>query len=355
LFFSWVGRLLAGDQNAAPPDARIERDATGRVVSVSQTISSLPGSKPAVHPKLVLCEGLRPRLREARDWLTNRNISLARTHGIGLEQTYVFDQDEGTLELIFSDGRKIITKGQILGSFDPRDFSFLWSWANPSTRPEMAAEAKRVQAEGLRTRDAALTTPIQTANFEELTALLAMISQDSGADGLYSCTVNGRTSVFVAFRIGAHLLPYGTRVDANGFFENRLSDELLASADVLAKSYHKEMLAIDRTYYERGGHKRDAGFEVMDELLPEKRKVCERYWSRADNQLDDSFGWPSGHDATVTRARFTAPHVLGGAINVSIGPVVVKTIYRLEAIGGALKLTDELTEWGDGFLWPDAR
>ena len=353
--FGLIEKLLAGDQNAAPADARLERDAQGRVVSISQTISSLPGSKPAVHPRLVLREDLRPRLREARDWLKQRNISLARTHGIGLEETFVFDQDEGTLELIFSDGRKIIARSQILGSFDPQDRSFLWAWANPSTLPEMATVAKHLQARGLRTGDAALTTPIQTASFEEVTALLAMFTQECEVDGLYRCAVNDCTSVFVAFRVEAHLLPDGTRVDASGFFDNRASDELLASAGVLAKSYHQAMLAFDRAFHERGGHKRGGnGFEIMDELNAEKLKVCERYWSRADESSTTRFGWPSDHDATVTRARFTAPHVLGGAIDVSIGPMVRKTIYRLESVGGALKLTDHLTEWGDGLLWPDA-
>ena len=111
-------KLLAGDQTAAPADARVERDAQGRIVSVSQTLS--PGGTAAADaPKLALGEGLRTRLGEACDWLTNRNISLARAHGIGLEETYAFDQDEGRLELIFSDGRKIVANGQLLGSFDP--------------------------------------------------------------------------------------------------------------------------------------------------------------------------------------------------------------------------------------------
>jgi len=343
-------KLLAGDQNPAPADARVERDAQGRIVSVSQTLS--PGGPAAdVHPKLVIGEGLRARVSEACDWLTNRNIALARTHGIGLEETYAFDQDEGKLELIFSDGRKIIANGQLLGSFDPRDRSFLWAWANPSIHQDLLDDAQRAQAEGRRTGEAALTTPMQSADFGQLTALLALVSQIAGADGLYRSITNGSTSVFMTFRIEAHLLPDGTRVDAAAFFADRASDEVLASAGVIARAYDGEMLAIDRAYHERG----DEGVQAMDELLAKKLDIYERYWSRNDDEWKPcSFGWPSDHDPATMKVCFTAPHLLGGALDISIGKMVRKTIYRFERIGTALKVTDQSIDWGEGFVWPVA-
>jgi hypothetical protein len=349
--FGWMEKLLAGDQNAAPADARVERDAQGRIVSVSQTLSPGGTAAPDAHSKLVLGEGLRARLAEACDWLTNRNISLARTHGIGLEETYAFDQDEGRLELIFSDGRKIVASGQLLGSFDPRDRSFLWAWANPSIQQELLEDAQCAQAEGQRMGDVALTTPIQTADFGQLTALLALVSQISGADGLYRCITNGSTSVFVAFRIDAHLLLDGTKVDAGAFFADRAGDETLASAAVLARSYDGEMFAIDRTYHERG----DDSTQDMDELLAKKLDIYARYWSRDDDSWKPcSFGWPSDHDPATMKVCFTAPHLLGGALDISIGKMIGKTVYRFERIGGDLKITDQLIEWGEGFVWPAA-
>lgn len=348
--FSWMDKLLAGDQNAAPADARVERDAQGRIVAVSQTLSP-GGSAPDVHPKLVLGDALRSRVSEACDWLTSRNISLARTHGIGLEETYAFDQDDGRLELIFSDGRKIVARGQLLGSFDPRDRTFLWAWANPSMRQALLEDAQRAQAEGRRTGDAALTTPMQSADFGQLTALLALVSQISGADGLYRCITNGSTSVFVTFRIDAHFLPDGSKVDEGAFFADRASDETLASAAVLARTYDNEMFAIDRTYHERG----DESTQAMDELLAKKLEIYQRYWSRDDDEWKPcSFGWPSEHDRATMKVCFTAPHLLGGALDISIGKMVRKTVYRFERIGGALKITDQLIEWGEGFVWPVA-
>lgn len=340
-------RLLAGDPNAAPADARVERDAQGRIVSVSQTLSGGPATN--VHPKLVIGEGLGARVREACDWLANRNIALARMHGIGLEQTYAFDQDEGRLDLIFGDGRKISARGQLVGSFDPRDRSFLWAWANPSIRHDLLEDAQRAQAEGRRTGEAALTTPMQSADFGQLTALLALVSQISGADGLYRCITNGSTSVFVTYRIDTLLLPDGTRVDANAFFAERAGDEMLASAGALAKAYDNEMFEIDRAYHERGDE------NAMDELLSNKLDIYERYWSRDDDDWKPcSFGWPSDHDPATIKVRFTAPHLLGGALDISIGKMVRKTIYRFESRGVALKITDQLINWGDGFVWPVA-
>lgn len=348
--FNWIQKLLAGDQNAAPADARVERDAQGRIVTVSQTLS-LGESAPEVHPRLVLGESLRTRVSEACDWLTSRNISLARGHGIGLEETYAFDQDDGKLELIFSDGRKIVAKGQLLGSFDPRDRTFLWAWANPSIQQALLEDARRAQAEGRRTGDAALTTPRQTADFAQLTALLALVSRISGTDGLYRCITNGSTSVFVTFRIDAHILPDGANVDASAFFQDRADDELLASAGVLARTYDTEMLAVDRAYRER----RDESTQLMHELLAKKLEIYEQYWSRDDDSWKPcSFGWPSDHDPATMKVCFAAPHLLGGALDISIGKMAGKTIYRFERVGGALKIRDQLIEWGEGFVWPVA-
>jgi hypothetical protein len=349
--FSWLGKLLAGDQNAAPADARVERDAQGRIVSVSQTLSA-GRSTPDVHPRLILGEGLAAHLSEACSWLTNRNVFLAREHGVGLEETYAFDQDQGKLELIFGDGRKIAASGQLLGSFDPQDGTFLWAWANPSIRPALLEDARRAQAEGRRIGDAALTTPIQTADFDQLTALLALVSQVAGADGLYRCITNGSTSLFMTFRLDAHLLPDGTEVAANAFFEDRASEELLVSANALAGSYDGEMLAIDRAFHERD---QEGELQAMKELLASKLEVYERYWSRDDDYWKPcSFGWPSDHDPETRKVGFTAAHVLGGALDISIGKMVGKTVYRIERAGSALKITDQLIDWGPGFVWPVA-
>ena len=99
----------------------------------------------------------------------------------------------------------------------------------------------------------------------------------------------------------------------------------------------------------------DACAQAMNELLAKKLQIYERYWSRDDDDWKPcSFGWPSDHDPEAVKANFTAPHLLGGALDISIGKMVRKTIYRFERVGDALKVTDQLIDWGEDFVWPVA-
>ena len=154
----WLQKLMAGDQSAEPPQGEVERDELGRITRVTQTLSLAEDSADGpAHPMLVPDDSLAPRLREACDWLVGQNIRLARERGLGLERNYDFDQDTGRLTLKFARGRTIAARAQILGSFDPRDRSFMWAWANPSFLPAMCEDAERAKAEGERLGFAALT------------------------------------------------------------------------------------------------------------------------------------------------------------------------------------------------------
>lgn len=333
----WLRKLMAGDQNSVPPGATVERDELGRVTKIGQTLSLAGASQDAsAHPALAPADGLAPRLAAACEWLRQQNVQLARRHGLGLEQNYAFDQDTGRLILTFEGDRKLVASAQILGSFDPRDRSFMWGWANPSIQPENSADATRLKVEGERLGLAALTTPTQIVNFDTLTPLLAFGAQHAGADGLYRCMVNGSTSVFVTFRLDA----------ATG--QVPADDAMLAAAHLLATSYDAEMLPLDQQYRAR---KDESG--VMLELLERKMEVYRRYWSRSDDYWEpSSFGWPSDHDPATLALRFTIPHPDGGALDVAIGEHAGQTVYRIEPVEGALRITDMLLNWGDGFIWP---
>lgn len=333
----WLRKLMAGDQDAAPPGAKVERDAQGRIISVQQTLSLTEDNPDApAHPPLATTDGLTARLDAACDWLSNRNIALARERGIGLERDYAYDQDIGRLILKFGGRKTLAAHGQILGSFDPRDRSFMWSWANSSIQPELCEDAARLKAEGERLGVAALTTPVQTVAFDDLLPLLALAAQDGGADGVYRCMVNGSTSLFVALRLDGPK-PAGES-----------SDGLLEAAHALAAGYDREMLPIDRDY-----HAREEESGGLRDLIDRKMEVYRRYWSRDDDYWEpSSLGWPSDHDPDMIRLRFTLPHPRGGALDVAIGEGSRQTAYRIEQVDGALKITDLLIDWGDGFVWP---
>lgn len=333
----WLRKLMAGDQNAAPPGAKVERDAQGRITSVQQTLSLAEDNPDApAHPPLAATNGLTARLNAACDWLANRNIALARERGIGLERDYAYDQETGRLVLKFGGRKTLAAHGQILGSFDPRDRSFMWSWANPSIQPALCEDAARLKAEGERLGVAALTTPVQTVVFDDLLPLLALAAQDGGADGVYRCMVNGSTSLFVALRFDGPA-PAGES-----------SDGLLEAAHALAAGYDREMLPMDRDY-----HAREEESGGLRNLIDRKMEVYRHYWSRDDDYWEpSSLGWPSDHDPDNIRLRFTLPHPKGGALDVAIGKHSHQTVYRIEQVNGALRITDLLIDWGDGFVWP---
>lgn len=336
----WLRKLMAGDQDAAPPGATVERDAQGRITGVEQSLSLAQDDPDApAYPPLASADSLGDRLDAACDWLVERNIQLARDWGVGLERDYAFDQETGRLVLKLGGRRTIAAQGQILGSFDPRDRSFMWSWANPSIQPEICADALRLKAEGERLGLAALTTPVQTVVFDNLPPLLALAAQDGGADGVYRCMVNGSTSLFVALRMEK-------RADGSG-----ASDEMLDAAHALVTSYNAEMLPIDREY-----HEKDEEGGNLRELIDRKMEIYQRYWSRDDDYWEPaSIGWPSDHDPDNMRLRFTIPHPKGGVLDIAIGRHSGQTAHRIEQVDGALKITDILIDWGDGFVWPEAR
>ncbi|MGR4893244.1 DUF6882 domain-containing protein [Sphingopyxis sp. LARHCG72] len=337
----WLRKLMAGDQGAEPSQGEVERDEQGRITRVTQTLSLAEdrADGPA-HPVLAPDDSLAPRLREACDWLIGQNIRLARDRGLGLERNYDFDQDTGQLTLKFARGRTVAARAQILGSFDPSDRSFLWAWANPSLLPAICEDAERAKAEGERLGLAALTTPTQTVAFDNLKPLLALAAQTGGADGVYRGMVNGTTSVFLSFRLDepARKPRAAAPVD----------EAMLEAAHALVTAYDAEMLPIDREHHEHDGED-----SILRTLIDRKLAIYHRYWSRTDSYWEpSSLGWPSDHDPAPKAVHFTVPHPQGGALDVAIGRDVGETVYRIEPVDDALKITDQLLDWGGGFIWP---
>ena len=335
----WLRKLMAGDQESAPPGATVERDALGRITRVDQTLSLAKEGAGAGYPELAPVDALASRLREACAWLTSRNILLARAHGLGLEQDYAFDQDTGKLALTFGDGHELVLHGEVLGSFDPRDRSFMWGWANPSILPENHQDSARLKADGERLGLAALTTPVQIVTFDAMLPLLALAAHDAAADGVYRCIVNGSTSVFLSIRTE------GVATDGSS-----ADTSLFDAARELASRYDAEMLPLDREYHEHSGEE-----NILESVVDRKIEVYERYWSRDDDYWEPcSTGWPSEYDPAERKLHFSVMHPQGGVLDISIGKPTGPTAYRIESVDGALRITDNLIEWGEGLIWPDA-
>ena len=170
--------------------------------------------------------------------------------------------------------------------------------------------------------------------------LLALATRTGGADGVHRGMINGSTSVFLSFRLDEPARK--PRAAAP------IDEAMLKAAHALLTAYDAEMLPIDREHHERDGQ--DA---ILRALIDRKLAIYHRYWSRTESYREpSSLGWPSDHDPDTKGICFTVPHPQGGALDIPIGKHVGETIYRIEPVDDVLKITDQLLDWGGGFIWP---
>lgn len=338
--FDWLRRLFAGNPGPPPEGVSVERDASGRITQASAVLSAARGATTAAaYPSLVLTPSLSPLLGPASRWLCERNIVAAQQWGIGLEERFDVDQADGRLVLQFAPPPYLLLEAQVLGSFDPSDRSFMWSWHNPSVRPELQQAALRARAEGERMGEPAFTTPVQTVSFDELTPLLARAAQVAEADGLYRGILSNRTSVFLTYR-----LPGGPPLLAP------MDPAFAALALARVQRYDRDQFAHDRAYREAP---RDDDGTHFARILEAKRVIWARDWECNDDTWPpDSVGWPSAHDRSRAHQAFLAPDPQGGAIDVTIRDGAAQTVYCVGYSDDDVKIVDERLDWGRGFVWP---
>lgn len=341
----WLRKLASGDQGAVPSGGKVERDKLGRVGRIRQTIPSATnrldgGDFPALapHPEL------GPAIASACCWLADCNIALAREYGVGLEDAFDFTQNRGELVLFFAGGHVLRFRAQVLGSFNPRDRSFAWGWANPSIAPELYRDISVFRDTWQ--QQPALTTAVQEVAFDSLTRLLALAARSMGADGVYRCTGDD-VSLFLA--VWTEEVPAPMVVAAR----DDASPALLEAACTLVSAYDADMLVLDQAYAARA--EQDEPSET-DDLIGRKLDVYRHYWVRDDDfWKPSSLGWPSEHDPVQQRVRFAAFCIGGGVICVTVLRDAGRSVHHLKEIEGQFKIVDQLIHWGGGFIWPRAQ
>ncbi len=109
------------------------------------------------------------------------------------------DQETGLIE--FTDhARGMVAQApvQIIGSFNTRNSTWLWGWANPEIAAPLQADAKRMQAHGGEKGYAQLSTATIRCGQKAAWKLAALSCMVCGRQGVYRGPAD-ETMVFMAF------------------------------------------------------------------------------------------------------------------------------------------------------------
>lgn len=98
-----------------------------------------------------------------------------------------YDYSQETGEIVFSDHGvpKVVAKFQVVGDVSGKSKTWLWSWANPSVRQELAAGARDVRAYGTRHGIAKLTQAQWPATLDDGWCMTAIAAKLLHAESAY--------------------------------------------------------------------------------------------------------------------------------------------------------------------------
>jgi hypothetical protein len=127
---------------------------------------------------------LETLLREGRDMIDRTSRAHRERWGLGSAQRWVLDQDDGRIVWSFED-HIASAPAQILGSWNGKVSSFVWSWDNDSSQAPLRTTAEDVRAIGLEHGVGALSTSPLKLNEEQVRDLVAVAFRLAGCTGLY--------------------------------------------------------------------------------------------------------------------------------------------------------------------------
>jgi hypothetical protein len=119
------------------------------------------------------------------------------TWGLGKSERWDFVQDTGELVFTFSD-MVAHTPAQIIGSFDSREDTWMWGWANSSISEPLARDSVRVREYGEQHHIRRLTTATWPGEEKDGWHMAALANRLCETNGVY-CGPAGTTFVFFTF------------------------------------------------------------------------------------------------------------------------------------------------------------
>jgi hypothetical protein len=127
---------------------------------------------------------LETLLNEGREMIDRTSKAHRERWGLGSAKRWVLDQDLGQIVWSFED-HVASAPAQILGSWNGKVSSWVWSWDNESVQAPLRTTAEEVRAIGVLNGIGALATSPLKLNEEQVRDLVAVAFRLAGATGLY--------------------------------------------------------------------------------------------------------------------------------------------------------------------------
>ncbi|WP_299556946.1 DUF6882 domain-containing protein [Seonamhaeicola sp.] len=119
-----------------------------------------------------------------------------KTWKLGKEKQWNVDMNEGMLWFDFSDGTRVSTDIQIIGTYNSKNGTFLWGWDHPSVRGELAQHANLAYEWGKENEEPGFTEVQLTCSIDDVWKIAGAVNRISGGSGVYKGN-SGATQVFM--------------------------------------------------------------------------------------------------------------------------------------------------------------
>ena len=130
--------------------------------------------------------------------LEQQQAAHSATWGLGKSDRWNIDQEAGEITFHFTDGKLVRAPIQVVGTFNPKDSTFLWAWDHPSILEPLRVHAKLAKVWGAKHNLAKWTTRKVQITEAEAWEFAAVTSRLGHANGVYRAPTSG-PYVFVTF------------------------------------------------------------------------------------------------------------------------------------------------------------
>lgn len=113
------------------------------------------------------------------------------TWGIGKAEQWNVDQEKGIIYWTFKDGKIATAPVQIIGTYNPTDGTFLWSWDHPSVVKPLQVSASVVKGFGQKHGFEQLMTRKVSVTEDEAWGFVAIANRLSESNGGYRGDTGG--------------------------------------------------------------------------------------------------------------------------------------------------------------------